>query len=74
MEHKQEQDRKYKELAKPFESKEEAEQAIELFFKGVKELREQYRIPELLTQSMVYVQVGDEVQGLCVGAGFGFYL
>jgi hypothetical protein len=62
---------KYAELSKPFDSQEEAEHAAREFFNGVRALREQCRIPEVVLQFVIYVQGEGEVLSLSGGGGWG---
>ena len=62
---------KYAELAKPFESPEEANKVAEEFFNAVALLREQYRIPELNLQYELYVRVDTGIHVLRGGGGWG---
>jgi hypothetical protein len=62
---------KYAEIAKPFETREEAEKVCGAFFNAVRQLREQYRIPELIVSYQVYAQGEKAVEVLAGSGGWG---
>lgn len=66
--------KKYEEMAKPFESEEQAEQVAIEFLNAVRKLREQYRIAELIIQYQVYVQKDNSTYILRGGGGWGHQL
>jgi len=64
---------KYKQLAKPFESVEEAQKVAAAFCGALAKLREQYRIPELTVSYMLYAEAEAENESVALrgGAGWG---
>lgn len=65
---------KYKRLSTPFESRDEAQRAVEAFTDALSKLRETYHIAELVCQIQVYVKTEDTGKGIetmISGGGWG---
>lgn len=62
---------KYARLSKPHESEETARVAVKAFMGEIATLREKYRIPELIIQYQVYVQIDGEEHAMHGGCGWG---